>query len=164
MHKLLFFGLLFSTLTSLGQHTGHPGGGGPDSQTPEQLVTCNTFLGLSEDLEAKFLKSWNKKYKSSKDFFNLIDYIVIENLLHTLDAMEELKHKKIHECNKDKKHLFELKLSQRPNRKAELFILKTIKQSWEEGRDGCKDKFLERTRMLDQLNNVIKLYEDASRK
>ncbi len=160
MHKLLFFGLLFTSLTTFGQHTGHPGGG-PDTKTPEQVITCSTFLGLSADLEEKFVNSWNKKYKSPQDFFNLIDYIVIENLMHTLDSMKSLKQKIPNECNKGEKHLFELKLAKRPNRKAELFILKTIKKSWEEGSKGCSEKFLERVRMQEQLNNVIKLYENS---
>jgi hypothetical protein len=78
--------------------------------------------------------------------------------------MESLKYKKPHECGKDDKHLFELKLSLRPNRKAELHLLKKIKESWEEGRKGCNEKFVDRARMQDQLNNVIKLYELSNRK
>jgi hypothetical protein len=164
MNKFLFFCLLFTSLTAIGQHTGHPGGGPDITTTPEREIVCNGFLGLSADLEEKFLKSWNKKYKSSQDFFNHVDYIVIENVIHTLGAMESLKYKKPHECDKNDKHLFELKLSQRPNRKAELILLKNIKESWEEGRKGCKEKFVDRARMQDQLNNVIKLYENSIRK
>jgi hypothetical protein len=160
MYKFLIFSLLLTTLSAFAQNTGHPGGG-PDTLTPEQIIICNTFIEVSVDLEEKFLKSWNKNYKSSQDFFKLIDYILVENLIHTLDKIKLSKNKKSYKCNKDEKHLHELKFSERPKHKDELFLLRSIKDSWEKGENGCKERFVERTRMQAQLNNLIKLYENT---
>lgn len=165
---LLILPLLCLTFTAFAQNTGHPGGGGPDVTVKDLDVACLTLSGLSESAEKEFVKSWGRKYKSSKNFFKLTSEIIAESMIHNVDLINELKDIDHPNCRKNIEDLVNLSFAKRPHYKEELIQLRDIAAAWEKGKKNipgskrCSGEFTDRAKHLDDLKTLIELYEKSS--
>lgn len=111
------------------------------------------------------MKSWNKQFKSSEDFYKLMNHIIVENVIHTLAQLDTLGGKDKLNCSDDKKHIAEINLSSRPHHKAELALLKQIQENWVKGKKDiggsrkCSEGFTQRSEHAQELEALIRLYE-----
>jgi hypothetical protein len=167
MKKLVLLFLLLSlSRPSFSQGIGHPGGGGPDMSATEADLLCASTVEKISNLKEKFVKAWDKKYRSSDDFYDLLDRIVLENIIHSMGKFEESKNKKPHDCNKGQKHLAEVNLSKRPGHKEELATLIEIEAQLSLAKQKksaiCSDLFKHGSDRTETFHSVIKLYEKRS--
>jgi hypothetical protein len=159
---LLFFLFSIVSLSGLAQSTGHPGGGGPDFRTPEDLILCQGIVGTLHDLEQKFCDRWNKPYKTSNDFFALMDQILLSKSLHTLKyfKVDSLEYKFI--CQKVKSLNLENILNNRYS--DELITLNKLQKEWNRAFEynfRCGSIFNDRIDRIEELKLLIKMYEQS---
>jgi hypothetical protein len=149
------------------QNTGHPGGGGPDGEVSEIDLACLSASSQSQELEQKFLKSWGKKTLSTKSFHQLLDSIIIESAIHSLDKIENLKHKRPINCSDEELHQAQMQLSKRPHYQEELSLLKEIAKHRQMGLKNvargkkCSELFSKQAKHNEALKTVIKLYDKS---
>lgn len=164
-NQLLFVSLLSLTLAAFAQNTGHPGGGGPDTPTSDRDVACANLAEQADRLEEKFVKSWGKEYKTSQDFFKLMNHIIVENVIHTLGQLDTIGGKYRPNCIEDKKHIAEINLTSRPRYKEEVALLTQIQANWSEikkevsGSSVCSKAYVQRSEHAQGLEALIRLYE-----
>jgi len=162
--SMLFFVLSFGAFA---QGTGHPGGGKDEVGVAN---VCQEMAKEASNLEKEFTKSWNKKYKSSKDFYRLLDQIIVESGIHFLNDFRKInnnlfKEKKHPICKEDLSHLNIYSLGKRPRYEEEINLLKKIKTNWEKGilesqvNPFCLKKYEDCSNHIEQLKVVILFYE-----
>lgn len=166
--SILFF--VFS-LGAFAQVAGHPGGGKDEAG---KANICQEMANEASDLEKKFNKSWNKKYKISYDFYGLMDQIILESSIHYLDHLKKINHNLLTEkknpiCKNDLSHLHDYSLAKRPHYEEEIDLLKKIKANWgkgimeSKGNPFCLKKYEACSDRLEQLKLLILIYESSKK-
>ena len=159
--SLILLSFLFSiSLRTYAQSTGHPGGGGPDGATQEQILICKGVLGDIKDLEERFCYSWRKNYKSENDFFRLMEEIMLLNTLHSINFFKADLVEFDYICKKTKQLNLDDKLRKRSPE--ELKILRDIQTKWQHAFDlnsKCGGIFNQRMNHKDELEMIIKIYD-----
>lgn len=154
--------LVLLPFIAFAQSTGHPGGGGPDSRTSENIIFCQEIVGTLYNLEQKFCERWKKPYKTSNDFFALMDHILLLKSLHTLKYFKsgDLQYKYI--CQKVKSlNLENVLINRHPD---ELIILRKLQTEWNRAFENnlrCGGIFNDRRERIEELKLLIKMYEQA---
>lgn len=169
-YLILFITLLIASFQlTWAQNMGHPGGGVADSDNPKFInIKCANTISRAAELEEKFMKSWEKKYKSSSDFFLLVKELngkfILDDLKPLLLNSSEIKN---YVCNKDEPKKFSETLAERSDYQKQLKTLEELKLTWEIGitsiRDGnlCFKHLSDRKSEYENLVTLIKNYQKA---
>jgi hypothetical protein len=151
---------------SFAQTHGHPGGGGPDGNTDEQNILCQHLYDKALELEDEFSKSWHRKNQSSDMFFVLLEDILVEYSLKSIDQMQASDLTLEKKCEQDEVvKPTEGTLAARIHYQKELQLLKSIHSLWSDGKknmknmNACQIKFAERSLKAEELKLLIELYE-----